>query len=258
MPKKGIRQVDALAARQDFLQRISPESLFYVLFDHLTAVSFFAKDHQFRIMCANRTFYERFGFASEKEIVGRDDFSLFLPRLAEAFRRDDEEIILTGKPKLGIVELFFGRRGIPDWFVTNKLPILDRTQRVIGIMGTTQSHTGNQQVLQSYLQIDRAVTWIREHFREPITVRELAALAHLSPRHLHRKFMQAFGSSPQMFIMKLRVQAACEILESGNSPMSEVAEQSGFCDQSKFTQHFHRHMGTTPLAYRRQVRGERV
>jgi AraC-like DNA-binding protein len=255
MPKS--RQPEPLPSSDDaraaFLQAIGPESPFYLLFDHLPGVSFFAKDCQFRLMCANRNFYSRFGFSTEREIVGRDDFSIFPPRLAENFRRDDEEVLRTGKPKLGIVELFFSRQGIPDWFVTNKLPVRDRGGRVIGLMGSTQSHEGNKQVLQPYLQIDRAVEWIRAHFREPITVPQLAAMVHLSPRHLHRKFVQAFGSSPQMFIMKLRIQAACEALERDNCPLSQLAEALGFSDQSSFSQHFHRHLGVTPLKYRRQI-----
>jgi AraC-like DNA-binding protein len=241
------------ALRAAFLRAVAPESPFYALFDHLPGVSFFAKDRQFRLMCANRSFYARFGFASETEIIGRDDFSIFPPRLAEAFRRDDEEVIRAGAPKLGIVELFFNRQGIPDWFVTNKLPVRDRQGRVIGLMGTTQRHSGNTHVLQGYLQLDRAVTWIREHFRERITVTQLSAIAHLSPRHLHRKFVQAFRSSPQNFIMKLRIQAACEALEAGNRALSDLAEELGFSDQSSFSQHFHRHMGITPLKYRLQI-----
>ncbi len=239
--------------RADFLGQIAPETPVYALFDHLPGISFFAKDRQFRLVCANHNFFLRLGFTREEDLIGRDDFSLFPPRLAEAFRRDDEEVMSTGQPKLGIVEIFFNRQGIPDWFVTNKLPVRDRQGRVIGLIGSTQSHTGNTHVLQGNLQIDRAVTWIREHFRERITIPQLAAIAHLSPRHLHRRFVQAFRSSPQGFIMKLRIQAACEALEAGDQALGNLADELGFSDQSSFSQHFHRHMGVSPLKYRQQV-----
>lgn len=240
--------------RTRFLRAMAPESQFYLLFEHMPGVSFFAKDRQFRFVCANRHFYERFGCTVEDDIVGKDDFTLFPLRLAENYRRIDEEVVATARPKLNIVELFFNRQGIPDWFITNKMPVLDRQGRVLGVMGTTQSYEGKKEVLRPYLQIDRAVTYIREHFRQRISVDELASLVHLSPRQLHRKFVETFGSSPQTFIMKLRVQAACEALQRDDATIAEVARSLGFCDQSAFTQHFHKHVGLTPLKYVRQFR----
>ena len=111
-----------------------------------------------------------------------------------------------------------------------------------------------KQVLKPYLQLDRAVSYIRENFRRGVSVTELAELVHLSPRQLHRKFVETFGSSPQAFIMKLRIQAACEALQLDGAQISEVARDVGFRDQSSFTQHFHKHMGMTPLKYVKQFR----
>jgi len=240
--------------RDRFLRALAPDSQFYLLLDHMPGVSFFAKDAQFRFVCANRHFYQRFGCKTEDQIVGKDDFTLFPQQLAENYRTIDEEVMSSGKPKLNIVELFFNPQGIPDWFITNKLPVFGRNGKVIGVMGTTQSYEGKKEVLRPYLQIDRAVTYIREHFRQRISVEELAALVHLSPRQLHRKFVETFGSSPQTFIMKLRVQAACDALQKEDATIVEVARELGFCDQSSFTQHFHKHVGLTPLKYLRQFR----
>ena len=217
-------------------------------------VSFFAKDRNFHLMCASQRFIERFGFRDETQVIGKDDFALFPSRLAENFRRDDEEVMSTGQPKLNIVELFFTAQGIPDWFVTNKLPLCDRRGRVVGLMGTVQSYEGRRQVLQPYLQLDRAVNYIRENFRRGVSVKELASELHVSLRQLHRRFVEAFGSSPQAFIIKLRIQAACEALQQEGSQISEVAASLGFCDQSAFTQLFQKHVGLTPLKYQQRYR----
>lgn len=238
--------------RDRFIRAIAPDSQFYLLLNHLPGISFFAKNRRFQIVCANRHFVESLGCGSEDELIGKEDFDLFPARLAENFRRDDEEILRTGEPRLNIVELFFNRQGIPDWFITNKLPVFDRRRRVIGIMGTVQSYEGRKQFLQPYLAIDRAVDFIRDHFRERITVEQLAALVHLSSRQLNRKFVESFGLSPQSFIMKLRIQAACEALQHGRHTIGQVARDLGFYDQSIFTHHFQKHMGLTPLKYQRQ------
>ena len=254
VPGMSLPASQATATRARFLRRIGHDTPFYQLFDVMPDVSFFAKDRQFRLMCASRRFIERFGLRDEAQVIGRDDFELFPPRIAESFRRDDEEVLRTGEPKLNIVELFFTEQGVPDWFITNKLPLRDRQGRVIGVMGTVQSYENRRQVLQPHLQLDQAVAYIRENFRRGIRVKELAQAVHLSPRQLHRKFVETLGSSPQSFVIKVRLQAACEALQHEGSLISEVARELGFCDQSSFTQLFQKHMGVTPLNYQRRFR----
>jgi len=243
--------------RDRFIEQVGVGTPFYRLFDYLPDVSFFAKDRDFRFVCASQPFVERFGLRREAQVLGKDDFALFPPRLAESFRRDDEEIFRTEQPKLKIVELFFTEQGIPDWFTTNKLPVRDRAGEVIGIMGTVQSYEGRRQGLEPYLQLDRAVAYIRENFRRGVSVKELSYVVHLSARQLYRKFVDAFGVSPQAFIIKLRLQAACEALQREDSLIPEVAANLGFCDQSSFTQLFQKHVGLTPHKYQRRFRSRR-
>ena len=240
--------------RSRFLQSLAADSQFYQLFDHLPGISFFAKNSRFQIVCANRHFVESLGYREEAELIGKEDFDIFPQRLAENFRRDDEEVVKTGQARLNIVELFFNPQGIPDWFITNKMPLRDKRGRVIGVMGTTQSYGQALQTVHPYLQIDKALTYIRENFRKHLSVEELAATVHLSTRQLHRKFVETFGCSPQAFIMKLRIQAGCEALQHEDAQISLVSAELGFCDQSSFTHHFHKHMGMTPLRYQRQFR----
>ncbi|SKA92933.1 PAS domain S-box-containing protein [Prosthecobacter debontii] len=240
--------------RERFLRALAPESQFYRVLDHLPGISFFAKNSRFQIVCANQHFVESLGYKTELDLIGKEDFDIFPTRLAENFRRDDEQVLTTGEARLNLVELFFNPQGIPDWFITNKLPVRDRKGKVIGIMGTTQSYSHAAQTVHPYQQIEKALTYIRQHFRERITVEELAGMVHISTRQLHRKFVETFGVSPQTFIMKLRIQAACDALQHEDAQIGIVATEMGFCDQSSFTQHFHRHVGITPLKYQRQFR----
>ena len=224
------------------------------LFEHIPGHSFFVKDTEGRIMKANRAFYERFGFGAEEEIVGKTDPELFPAGLAANFRRDDLRVIDSGEPLLGIVELFFNRQGLPDWYLTNKLPVSDRAGVVVGVMGTVRSYASQAKSLQPFVQIEPAVEQIRKRFREKISVGELATKVGLSARQFDRKFQEAFGISPQQFIIKTRIQAACDALADPARAIADVAFELGFCDQSSFTMHFRRHMGVTPLQYRRRFR----
>ncbi|MDF1849349.1 MAG: AraC family transcriptional regulator [Verrucomicrobiales bacterium] len=237
--------------KSEFLSEMSSESHFEVLFDHLPGVSFFVKNRAYQIVSANRRFWERLTCSSEREVIGKTDFELFPDRLAEKFREDDEEVITTGKPKLKIIELFFNRQGLPDWYFTNKFPVFGKDGSIIGVMGTVQSYTGRKSALTPHLELDRAVNYIREHFHESINMTDLARRTGMSVRQFNRRFREVFGTNPRTFLIKTRVQAACEDLRSSDKPIAEIALDYGFCDQSSFTQHFRTHMGETPLRYRK-------
>lgn len=237
-----------------FLRAIADDSHFQALFEHLPGVSFFAKDAEGRIMRSNRTFRERLELEHEDDIIGRTDFELFPEGLAKNFRRDDLEVMRTGKPKLDLVELFLNQQGLVDWFVTNKLPVFDRQGRAIGVMGTVQPYALQHRLSYPYPEIEKAVAYIRERHREAIKMADLARHVGLSVRHFDRRFKQALSISPKSFQIKTRIQSACETLRQSTISVGELALDLGFSDQSSFTLLFRREMGMTPLKYRRRYR----
>ena len=223
------------------------------LFEHLPGCSFFVKNFEGEVMSANQCFYERFGFSTEEEIVGKTDFDLFPLGLADKFRRDDMEVMKSSDSMLGIVELFFNRQGLPDWYLTNKFPLVGRNGAVVGVMGTVRSYAKQTKLIQSFVQIEAAVDFIRLNFRRKISIKELALHSGLSPRQFDRKFKEAFEISPQQFIIKTRILAACDGLAKQRRSISDIALDLGFCDQSSFTLHFRKHMGVTPMQYRKRL-----
>lgn len=248
------KNLSSSALQTALLSQAAPGQHFGRLFDELPGVSFFAKNRDFQFIAANRRFWRRFGFQSEAELIGKTDFDIFPELLARNYRADDEEILASGEPKRKIVEPFFNQQGLPDWFFTNKLPIRSVTGEVIGIMGIIENYAAASAVKTPYFQLDRAVNHIREHFREAVAIPDLASLAGLSVRQFNRLFQQVFESSPRTFLIKTRIQAACQELRQSDRDLSEVAIHSGFCDQSALTLHFRRHMGTTPSRYRKDHR----
>jgi AraC-like DNA-binding protein len=241
-------------SQQTFLDQMAHKSPFYHLFDHLPGISFFAKNRHFELLFANQSFLERLGFSTEKAIIGRTDYQLFPRSLADHFRADDEWVMRHRKPKLHIIELFINPDGLPDWYLTNKLPILGKYGQAIGIMGTAQNYDHDKRVIQPYLRIEPAVYFIRENFRKKISVTEVAQKVHLSVRQLDRKFQEILKMSPREFITRLRIKTACEELSQGADSILDLALSLGFYDQSSFTVQFRRHTGTTPFQYRKQHR----
>jgi len=71
-------------------------------------------------------------------------------------------------------------------------------------------------------------------------------------RHFDRRFKEVTGLTPQQFLGRCRVDAACRLLRGGGAPLGEIALELGYCDQSAFTAQFRKRMGITPLRYRRE------
>ena len=223
-----------------------------ILFDNIPGVSFFVKDVNHRLVSVNEGFLPRLGLSSERELLGKTDFDLFPPRLAEHFRRDDRLVIESKKPMLNILELVFNSQGLPDWYLTNKYPLFDRTGEVVGIIGTVRPYGDGELKWERDDEIGRAVSYIRKNFRTELAIADLIKVSKLNHRKLHRGFVELFGVAPMQFITRTRIEAACDDLLTTGNKLSDIAKDNGFYDQSSFTQHFRKQMGVTPLKYRKQ------
>jgi len=233
--------------------RLSPGQ-FRHLFDHLPGTLFFAKDLACRITAGNPAFVKRCGFEREEEISGITDDSIFSPRLAAKYRKDDERVLATGVPLLGIIELFPNQEGKPEWFITDKLPLFDTSGEICGLCGTVRSYEAQREAMRPYLELAGAADHLKNHFREKLDVPSLAKLAHLSVRQFERKFRSTFQMTPRDYMIRMRIITACELLAGGDEPVTSVALEVGFYDHSDFARQFRRQMGQTASQYRKQHR----
>lgn len=248
-------QVNSPSERQRrFLEQLEGQP-FRELFEHLPGVYFFAKDAQSRMICASRAILERFGLSQESEIIGTTDYDYFPEHIADAFVRDDQEVLRTGRPLLNRVEAWYNEHRLLDWFLTSKMPLRDRNGAVVGIMGTVQTYEGKRRMILPVSQVEQAVEVIRSNFGEKLLAEEIAARVGFSSRQLHRRFLQVFGMNVRDFISRTRINEATERLKSSDDPIAEIAVDCGFCDQSAFTAQFRKVTGMTPARFRRRYRG---
>ncbi len=238
--------------QQNFYDAIGSVQQFQLLFNDLPGVFFFAKDLHGRMMAVSQGIIGRLGAASEAELIGTTDYDHFPKHIADAFAADDRMVMETGKPLRNRVEIWYTSQRLLDWFVTTKLPVRDELGNVVGVMGIVSSYEGNRKSSLPYTQIGTVVDHIRQNHRGKITVAELAELAGLSTRQLHRKFLEVFGMNVQDFLAKTRIQGACDELIQTDRSIVDIAKEFGFCDQSAFTQQFKKHVSMTPLKFRRQ------
>jgi len=242
------------AFQDAFFRRMGTSQQFRLLFDALPAVHFFAKDAQGRFVAASPEVVRRLGMSSEEELIGRTDRDFYPPQLCATIEADDARVMATGEPMLNQLETWFDNSRVLDWFVTSKFPMHDEEGHVIGVMGFVRPYEGKdgrKQVWAAGTGFSRAVDYIRDHIGQAMSVKDLAFKAGLSERQLHRKFVEAFGMAPKAFIMRTRIQAACELLLKGDKSVAEIAIECGFCDQSSFTRNFRQELGSTPSTFQK-------
>lgn len=98
----------------------------------------------------------------------------------------------------------------------------------------------------------RANTFMREHLSGPVSLSQLADAAGLSPFQLLRAAKAVWGETPLRRLTRLRMEVAQRLLEQGYLPISEIAFECGYGNPSHFATAFRRHVGVTPMEYRRR------
>jgi transcriptional regulator GlxA family with amidase domain len=105
-------------------------------------------------------------------------------------------------------------------------------------------------------RIQNALAYAKRHLDAPLTVGQLAEVAHLSPRQFSRAFRAETGQSPAKAIENLRVEAARLMMEQSRHSFDLVARQTGFADRDRMRRAFLRTFGQPPQVMRRSARAK--
>jgi AraC family transcriptional regulator len=100
----------------------------------------------------------------------------------------------------------------------------------------------------------RSIELMRARLSEDVSLDELAAEARLSPFHFARMFKQSVGVPPRVYLTRLRMEKACELLELTDLPAIQIASEVGYCSSQAFARVFIKYHRVTPTEYRRMVR----
>lgn len=126
-----------------------------------------------------------------------------------------------------------------------KLMVVDtgqREQRFYKSFVPPLNH-GDQDIL-------RAQHFLQSNYATAITIVDLASLGCLGERTFLRRFTKATGDKPTHYLQKLRIQKACEQLESTRDTIEHIAYGVGYEDTSAFRKTFIKIMGLTPKGFR--------
>jgi AraC family transcriptional activator FtrA len=101
-------------------------------------------------------------------------------------------------------------------------------------------------------RLAKLLDWIRANLAADHSIESLSRRASMSPRTLLRQFKDATGLAPGEWVVRERVAAAREMLESGRVPIGRVAERAGFGSHESFRRHFRLLVGASPAVYQRR------
>jgi len=114
----------------------------------------------------------------------------------------------------------------------------------------------NNTELKENLQyfIKDSLKYIKEHFKERLTLQMIASKAFMNPKYFSHVFKKEMGVSFTEYVITLKIQYACRLLGTTDYPAYRISLECGFSDPSYFNRVFCARMNMTPNTYRKYAR----
>lgn len=221
------------------------------LFEYLPDVYLYVKDIEGRFIRASESLWRMRGFESEKQMLGKTDLDLHPRYLAERYVAEDRQVMQTRAPLPNQIWLVpASEPGELKWFISSKLPLLSATGEVVGVAGVMRDLERAKSVAHLFNEFEQVVSFVLRNYEKPLRVKDLAELVHLSISQFDRRFKAIYQMTPQQYILRVRLHAACHELLASSGSIAQIATSCGFYDQSYFTKQFRKYLGVPPSEYR--------
>lgn len=115
-------------------------------------------------------------------------------------------------------------------------------------IGSRQS----QQSSSSLAMLEPVLEYTGQHYNRPISIQEIADVAHLQPQYFCRKFRQSMGQTYLEYLNEIRLAHIYSDLLHTDMPLYEILEKHGFTNYKLFRKLFHKKFGCTPGELRKQ------
>jgi AraC family transcriptional regulator, arabinose operon regulatory protein len=99
-------------------------------------------------------------------------------------------------------------------------------------------------------RLRRVLSHMEQNLARPVSVEELADIAHLQKNYFIGRFRKAFGMPPIRYLQQRRIELAKELLSRSEESVSEISSRAGFGDAFGFSRSFKDHTGYSPSAWR--------
>ena len=146
-------------------------------------------------------------------------------------------------------ELKEQENGAEDFANQLTCALLTRVRQIIGQAGEVSEQQSKE---EANILGMRVKGYIDEHFRENITLQSISETMNCSKYYLSHVFKDMCGYSPMNYLIRRRIGEAQNLLIGTDLPLVEITWQLGYDTQSYFTSQFMKHVGMSPLVYRKK------
>lgn len=152
----NLMRVTDISQRKRLEQELIDSQSFIQTLINTIPLPLFWKDRNSHFLGCNYQFLKILGLSDISELVGKTNLDISkLQETAKRFMEDDQKVITTGKSLLGIEQVIALENGEKIWLETNKAPLQDSDNQIIGLVGTLQDITERKRIADNLQESNR-------------------------------------------------------------------------------------------------------
>jgi AraC family transcriptional regulator len=170
--------------------------------------------------------------------------------LGEQFSKITTTPRLARSPRLAAL----GHRLHSEFFEVDTASSLALEGLILEVLADASRTVANETCPAEPRWLRQARDLLHDRLGDPLTLSAVASAVGIHPSHLARTFRKRYGCTVGEYVRRLRVEFAREQVATTERPLSQIAAEAGFYDQSHFSNTFRRLTGMTPTRFRRRSR----
>ncbi len=199
---ESCRDITARKRAEDDLE--NERDLLHTLIDNLPDLIYF-KDAQSRFVAANLAAAHIMGVSAPNELMGKTDYDFYPPELAAEYRADEERIMASGQALINKDEPHMDREGNPRTVMTTKVPLKEKSGKVVGLVGISRDITERKKAEEEAIAAQQHLLELQLHQQELIKAELDKARAAL----VRQTRLAAMGQLSSSIAHELRTPLAC-------------------------------------------------
>jgi len=169
------------------------------------------------------------------------------------FNISEEHPILRTENIVQVAELFGEMERAHDTPSHSKYILLAYLYLILNSFSQSSEEGTPRRLAVGGSYLDQAVRYISDNYAYDINVEDVAAHVGIDRTYLYRIFMEHIGVSPVRYLLRVRMERACELLSKTGLSVYEVSLSTGYTDTSHFSGTFKKYFGQSPTQYRRKM-----